>query len=140
MAYSISRKLPSVSIKGKVANEPNRPGWSRPIWAANSLDSRAKRRSVSAWLKKAPGCIKATTEVAMPFWSMLSSDICADHLGAPPPPKRAKSAAYLGGTMWWWISMRCGLLAWADVGLWQALSAAPRPTAVKPDKKPRRDD
>jgi hypothetical protein len=25
------------------------------------LDSRAKRRSVSAWLKKAPGCINATT-------------------------------------------------------------------------------
>ena len=82
-AYSISRRLPSVSGKGIEANMPNRPGWSVRSLAAYSFASRESLRPRGTSPSHTPGLINEVTEVAIPLLSMSSSDFCTDHGACP---------------------------------------------------------
>ncbi len=132
-AYSISRRLPSASGSGMAAKKRNRPGWSRPSWAQNSLHSRASFRvSSSTWPYQGPGLMIETIEVAMPPLSISSSDIDTDHFGMPLI-RAAAALSCAGGTTWWWTSIRCGLDAASAVAA--PRPAMPSPTAAPPARK-----
>jgi len=107
-AKSISASEPFVSGSGSAANRPKRPGKSRTICAAYSLQARASRRDCSTSPNQMPGVVTDRSAVATPFLSISSTARCGDHpsqLGMMRPPPCAMmccltSSNQNGGTVW----------------------------------------
>ena len=101
-AYSISRREPSTSGSGTVANIPNRPGLSAITFAPNSLVSRASLRAESKFPKKTLGSLMDNIEVATPPRSMSSIDWATVHFinGTWPVLRPAISAMNPGDERW----------------------------------------
>ena len=73
-----------MSGSGRLANSPNRPGWSCRMDAAYSLHSRARRTDSSSSPNHSPGAEIEVTAVAIPWRSIASTDMSGVHSGVRP--------------------------------------------------------